>query len=324
MPEFLLLVPEVLAAEQFDGWFVETLRNSWPMISDLPRPFNASEYAHVAATATTDADSVRQMLKVLGNMEAADRRIVFAENVLAADLRGVFPQAMQTLVQRVVPQDLMCISANVIQTSAPSDSIPAAILSGNSSAACLQIAPSCDRLPLAAPGSSGSDVGISAAALIAAVDNALTGIKVPGAERKCLTSGILLLWDFLDESHEISQSMEGRGNPRTADYWHGIMHRREPDAGNAAYWFRRVGKHPAFDSLAINLDRWMQQLGASEEERMLAGRKVLASGSYDPFAVIELSTLALRKPGQVEDNTLRRIQYLEIVNLLAWSMGTAS
>jgi hypothetical protein len=323
MPEFLLLVPEVLAAEQFDGWFVQAHRNGWPMISDLPRPFKASEYSHVAATATTDADSVRQMLKTLATMEAADRRIVFAENALPADLRGVFPQAMQTLVQRVVPQDLMCISANVIQTSATSDSIPAAILSGNSSAACLQIAPNCDRLPLASPGSS-NDLGISSATLIAALDNALTEIKVPGAERKCLTSGILLRWDFLDESHEISQSMEGRGNPRTADYWHGIMHRREPDAGNAAYWFRRVGKHPAFDSLSKNLDRWMQELGASEEELMLAGRKVLANGSYDPFAVIELSPLALRKPGQVEDNTLRRIQYLEIVNLLAWSMGTTS
>jgi hypothetical protein len=53
---------------------------------------------------------------------------------------------------------------------------------------------------------------------------------------KAFMSGMWLLFDFLDESHEISQSLPDEWGA----YWHGIMHRREPDPGNAAYWFRRV------------------------------------------------------------------------------------
>src|SRR5262249_17861194 len=76
----------------------------------------------------------------------------------------------------------------------------------------------------------------------------------------CL-AGVWLYYDFLDESHTISQGIE----PTTGSYWHGIMHRREPDPSNAAYWFRCVGDHPIFETLAkeaqdfgfrLDSDRW--------------------------------------------------------------------
>lgn len=62
-----------------------------------------------------------------------------------------------------------------------------------------------------------------------------------------LRAGLLLMHDFLDESHVQSQSMEGDPD---ADLWHAIMHRREPDYGNGKYWCRQVGSHPIFAELA--------------------------------------------------------------------------
>jgi hypothetical protein len=60
-------------------------------------------------------------------------------------------------------------------------------------------------------------------------------------------AGLYLLADDLNRSHEISQEI---ATP-TGSYWHGIMHRREPDYGNAKYWFHRVGRHPVYDEVAV-------------------------------------------------------------------------
>ena len=67
----------------------------------------------------------------------------------------------------------------------------------------------------------------------------------------------------------------------------------------------------------------MKESGASDEEIALAKTKLISDDAFDPLAMIELSTQAIRKPGQLEDRTLRRVQYLEILNLLAWSLGTS-
>jgi hypothetical protein len=62
--------------------------------------------------------------------------------------------------------------------------------------------------------------------------------------RACL-AGLWLHHDFLDESHAISQEID----TAEGSFWHAIMHRREPDAWNSKYWFRKVGSHRVIDRL---------------------------------------------------------------------------
>ncbi|WP_339732526.1 hypothetical protein [uncultured Gimesia sp.] len=69
------------------------------------------------------------------------------------------------------------------------------------------------------------------------------------ADAIALKAGLLCMHDYLDESHEYSQSVQSQGIHGAGDYWHHIMHRREPDYSNAKYWSRAVGYHPLHDVL---------------------------------------------------------------------------
>ena len=112
-------------------------------------------------------------------------------------------------------------------------------------------------------------------------------------------AGLWLYHDFLDESHEISQ----RIRTPTGSYWHGIMHRRQPDDANAAYWFQRVGEHPVFEPLAGDA----RALGLH-----------FRSDDWDPIEFIQLCA-RFRDSGSEEESLLRRVQLREWQRLFDWS-----
>src|SRR5438874_1903751 len=102
-----------------------------------------------------------------------------------------------------------------------------------------------DRLPELGPGTPNQAIRDLFQAL--SVDRLFPQCRDRDAALGCL-SGLWLVHDFLDESHTISQDLGGW----IGSYWHGIMHRREPDAGNAKYWFRRVEVNPVYAALAAD------------------------------------------------------------------------
>ncbi len=130
-----------------------------------------------------------------------------------------------------------------------------------------------------------------------------------------LHAGLWLVHDFLDESHKLSQSIEGRGADRNGDYWHGIMHRREPDWSNSKYWFRRVGDHPIFLDLAVIAGQLLSASSLPDADRW--GRQLGTSSSWDPFAFVDLCQAAARDNSSEQASLARRIQWAEILLLLA-------
>jgi hypothetical protein len=105
---------------------------------------------------------------------------------------------------------------------------------------------------------------------------------------KCCLSAVWLLHDFLDESHTISQEMD----TASGSFWHGIMHRREGDFSNAKYWFRRVGRHGALESIG---QRAAELAAVRGDERAI--KKLIAAGAWDPIAFVDLCESAIRGHG---------------------------
>ncbi len=134
------------------------------------------------------------------------------------------------------------------------------------------------RVPPLGPGR--GNEGMRGALESAAVERLFAHAKVKDrAMAEACRSGLWLYHDFLDESHTISQSIS---NP-TGAYWHGIMHRREPDFGNSKYWFRRVGEHPIFAQLAEASAELAGQAKRLSKADWLADQQ-----AWDPFAFIDL------------------------------------
>ena len=90
-------------------------------------------------------------------------------------------------------------------------------------------------------------------------------------------AGLLLSAGALEEAHRIVQDFD---TPE-AQYWHGIVHRREPDFSNAKYWFRRLGHHAVFDQLASEAVRGNLCSTA-------AVKQILQGGRWDSFRFVDL------------------------------------
>jgi hypothetical protein len=110
-------------------------------------------------------------------------------------------------------------------------------------------------------------------------------------------AGLWLYFSCFEEAHGLID------DPKTSEgaFWHAILHRQEPDAGNAAYWFRRVGAHAVFKPLAASAAAILKQHPTAE----------FRVGDWDPFAFVQFCERARQQPGSVQERAAMEIQRVE-------------
>src|ERR1700730_15005067 len=101
-------------------------------------------------------------------------------------------------------------------------------------------------------------------------------------------AGLWLYFSCFEEAHELADYCE---TPE-ASLWHAILHRQEPDSGNAAYWFRRASVHPIFRELCEAAD---QTVGRYPEAEFRTG------GEWDPYSFVMFGERARQQPDSAQE-----------------------
>jgi hypothetical protein len=142
---------------------------------------------------------------------------------------------------------------------------------------------------------------LPAAELEQRVSRFFQSADVPTRAQPLLRSAALLWHDHLDASHTISQGIETRGG----SWLHGIMHRREPDYGNAKYWFRRVGQHDALVVLGERVAALLHNNSRGLTERLIE------NGEWQALTFIDECERAEQGNDAALSAALRQVQAVE-------------
>jgi hypothetical protein len=152
----------------------------------------------------------------------------------------------------------------------------------------------------------GPRVGVlSEAALDGQFEAWLPGTKLSRTRQQLIRSLVLLWHDHLDASHTISQGIENADG----SFVHAMMHRREPDAWNSKYWWRRVGNHSAFPEIGRRVSELLSGENSDLAKRLVPG------GHWDASAFVDACDAARDKALIA---TLREIQRIETEVLLEY------
>jgi hypothetical protein len=144
-------------------------------------------------------------------------------------------------------------------------------------------------------------------------DEELLGAKVLSRDFASLVrAGLFLRAEQFEAAHEISQKIPSA----EGSYWHGILHRREPDYSNAKYWFARVRSHPVFTEL-LKIDAGSLPGGGT------AWKEISRGGTWNAAVFVDLCEACVEGTRSGLCAELESLQEIEMQALLEYCAARA-
>jgi hypothetical protein len=119
---------------------------------------------------------------------------------------------------------------------------------------------------------------------VAALSGTALGAGADDRRTLLIQAALYLCFDCFEEAHRIANDHEGTA---AGNWVHAILHRREPDAGNSKYWYRRV-KAPAkvWEDIGREALGLLKKMRVPELEPLR--KKMEKSGTWEPEAFVDL------------------------------------
>lgn len=135
--------------------------------------------------------------------------------------------------------------------------------------------------------------------------------------------------DDLDASHVLCQKVGVDADCAGASYWHGMVHRRDPDFDNARYWFRKAGDFPALSEVSAEVIGLLQRVlqvpdyGQARGAALQLLRRLQENGMWDALYFTDLCETCAGRGTAEDRRLLEEIQEVEFNAVFDWTYRTA-
>lgn len=154
------------------------------------------------------------------------------------------------------------------------------------------------------------------------------GHSEPGG--RLLLAGLHQKNDDLEACHGLCQEVGRESACAEASYWHGIVHRREPDFANARGWFKKASRLGALAEIYRDAIAFLQRVlqvpdyGAARETAHRLVQHLQSRESWDPLYFVDLCEACMEGGAAEEARLLAEVQEVEFNAMFDWTYRMAT
>lgn len=135
--------------------------------------------------------------------------------------------------------------------------------------------------------------------------------------------------DDIDTAHQICQTIGETTDAPEVCYWHGLIHRREPDFNNARSWFQKTLNFAANNLLHQAVYNFLQRAiqmpdyGDTREVALQFWQHLKTQNTWDALYFLNVCESAIENPNPDLQKLLEDIQAIEFDTLFHWTFQKA-